>query len=382
MQKKIKKKHTNRRNRWIKFGASLPVVYKPFQTTKMATTVKRIRFGLVFEGVRPPMEVFLREVGMVEAEGIQKDGQHFIVFTVCKPRRVLDVQNAVDAYNRRSSDAIRLVPFCDATVTTFERGNKFMSHPICQAIAQKDETYWTWSLVMAEQQKQTVADQQMINDLEASLDPAAPEDEASVPESSPSDPVAEASPSEAPSAEQAEAPPFAGAPSQEKNSSEVPPSAGAQAKGRKQKKRAISELEMNLVQSVVVPSSAKRPKKVEAGKENSPQVWNSCYGLLCIGMILIWRAFFKNNLIRGCVQTGKKPMSSKKSTKKRSSNAPLKTKAIVKMNSSSSRQFSCVDVMMLVAEMTKSKNETIEAKEKVIRVLESSRPFCAACGVN
>ena len=237
--------------------------------------VKRIRFGLVFEGARPSMNEFLKEIGITEAEGIQKEGKHFIVFTVGKPRRVAEVQNSVDAYNRRSSEPIQLIPFCDATVTTFERGNKFMSHPICQTIAQKDETYWAWSLVMAEQR----AEQQMINDLEDSLEPAPAEASSSstTPMVTGENPMPSGSSVEAPVSVEAPAPVEAPA------LVEAPVNVVT---GKKHKKRAISELQMNLVRSVVVPSANKRSGKIvlKEGKENNQQVWNSCYGLLCIGM--------------------------------------------------------------------------------------------------
>ncbi len=213
------------------------------------------------------MNEFLKEIGITDAEGIQKEGKHFIVFTVGKPRRVADVQNSIDAYNRRSSEPIQLIPFCDVTVTTFERGNKFMSHPISQIIAQKDETYWSWSLVMAERR----AEQQMINDLEDSLDPAPVE----APSSSATPMVTGEDPM--PSGSSIEAPVSAPAPvDAQVNVVTV----------KKHKKRAISELQMNLVRSVVVPSASKRSGKIvlKEGKENNQQVWNSCYGLLCIGM--------------------------------------------------------------------------------------------------
>lgn len=71
-------------------------------------------------------------------------------------------------------------------------------------------------------------------------------------------------------------------------------------------------------------------------------------------------------------QIGKKRMSSKKSMKKRSSNVPLKTTAIVKMGASSCRLTGRVDVMMIVAEITRCNKEVVEAKDKVISMLESS----------
>ena len=94
----------------------------------------------------------------------------------------------------------------------------------------------------------------------------------------------------------------------------------------------------------------------------------------------------KPNLM-SCLQTGKKPTSSAKSTKKRSSAAQSKTSHHgAPKTPSSSLRFDCVDVMTLVGEVTRSKDETIDAKNEMIRFLhsslESTRRICAACGVN
>ena len=305
-------------------------------------TVKRIRFGLVFDGARPCMDGgdFLKEIGLVEVEGVQKDGKHHLLFTVCKPRRTLDVQSAIDAYNRRHGDVIR-----EATVTTFERGNKYLTHPICQAIQRSDASYWSWSVVMAEDQ--------MVNDLESTLSEAPAEDMPSM---------------EAPAVEDV----------QDVQETQAPPPSPAK---KQKRKRAISELQSNLVETVLVPSAAKRSSTIaKSGKENA-QV-GSCfhYGLLCIGM---FSCFFAHTeaVADGVVQIGKKPTSTK-STKKRSSTAPSSKKTVVKMQSSSSRQFDSVDVMMLVTEVAKSKEATISAKDHLIRVLETSlaRRVCASCG--
>ncbi len=64
-------------------------------------------------------------------------------------------------------------------------------------------------------------------------------------------------------------------------------------------------------------------------------------------------------------QTGKKPTpSSVKSTKKISSAARSK-------KTTRSQQFSSADVMRLVNEFTISKNETLQAKNQVIQILQS-----------
>jgi hypothetical protein len=220
----------------------------------MTTTAKRIRFGLVFEGARPPMDDFLREIGVTEAEGVQKDGKQYIVFTVAKPKRTSDVQASIDAYNRRHAGAVRLLPFCDSMVTTFERGSKYLAHPIYQTVAQTaDDSRWSWSLVMAENDR--IADA-----LEATLDGPPPEPA----------PVVVEQPDEAVVQEQ----PAVHEGTVEKISD------------KKKKKRAISELQMNLVETVVVPSSSKRSSCKAFGKENDQQV--CYYGLLCIGMFFIF----------------------------------------------------------------------------------------------
>ncbi len=74
------------------------------------------------------------------------------------------------------------------------------------------------------------------------------------------------------------------------------------------------------------------------------------------------------------MQIGKEPTSSKK---KRPSGVHLKTNPYP-----SSRFLEGIDVMMLVKEVARSKDETIQTKDKMIRMLESvvaSRKTCV-CG--
>ena len=75
-------------------------------------------------------------------------------------------------------------------------------------------------------------------------------------------------------------------------------------------------------------------------------------------------------------QIGKKQNQSFKKQKKHPSVISLKTGPPM-----SSRFFEGIDVMMLVNEVTRSKDETIQTKERMIRMLESavSRKTCV-CG--
>jgi len=151
------------------------------------TSSKRIRFGMVYEGARPAMDSsgFLKELGVVDAEGAEKDGQQFILFTVLKPRRTCEVQQAVDAYNSGSSEGIRLVQFGgeQQEVVTFERGHKFQLHPIYQTIrvadAAKDGSFWAWSSSGVAGDVNNKKRRRVINELEsdlveASIAPSAP----------------------------------------------------------------------------------------------------------------------------------------------------------------------------------------------------------------
>jgi hypothetical protein len=79
-------------------------------------------------------------------------------------------------------------------------------------------------------------------------------------------------------------------------------------------------------------------------------------------------------IISVCCQTGKK-QSSSKTTKKRSSiAAPLKQLSY--------RTLDCgVDIMHLVREVTRSKDETIRAKDQMIKLLEERKMCVCANGL-
>lgn len=128
---------------------------------------KRIRFGMVFEGTLPSLEdgQFLGSLGIVEAEGCTKDGNHFVLITVGKPRKTSEVEQAILAYTEA---AITPVSYQGGPlVVTFERGHKFQLHPIYQAIQSANqagnEGYWTWGLIEGKKRKR------VINELESDL---------------------------------------------------------------------------------------------------------------------------------------------------------------------------------------------------------------------
>jgi hypothetical protein len=268
---------------------------------------KRILFGMVFEGPRPAIDGsgFLKDLGVIDAEGAEKNGQQFILFTVARPRRTSEVQQAIDAYNDSSAEAMRLVQFEGERVVTFERGHRFQLHPIYQTIrtaeTAKDNTFWSWSSTG------------VVGDANIS----------------------------------------------------------------RKRRRVINELESDLVEASIIPAAPKRASgKENRGEEPQPQVMSPHYGLLCIGMFaavveLILACSARLTTPVGVLQIGKKQRSSKQ-TKKRSSTAvPSKQSSYRILDSS-------VDLMHLVKEVTRSKDETIRAKDQMIKLLET-RKVCV-CG--
>ena len=279
---------------------------------------KRIRFGFVFEGQRPDIggQTPFADLDVAEAEGCEKDGRQFVVFTVCKPRRVSDVERVVEGL-----EGIRLVSLDGGPmIATFERGHSYQGHPIYRTIqslcANCDVSYWRWSLDHPQQNR---------------------------------------------------------------------------------KKRVISELESDLADAVILPAAEKRASKKQRQEDAEcilplddeggvqRQVEPACpfrlpsscyYGLLCIGMRRCMRAaqlpshvyfFFRMD-----AQIGKRPTSSTKEEMKRASSR----RAPSSKRNFSSRQASLSDcsvetVMALVKEVTRSKDETIRAKEHTIKLLES-----------
>lgn len=124
---------------------------------------KCIRFGLVFEGPREPSGEFLDEIGAMDAEGIHKDGKQYMLFTVRKSRRTTEVLQAIDSFNssKPADEAVRLVAYepGSSLILTFERGNKYQSHPIYKIISGLG--HWTRSTVMAsDKQKRAITELQ------------------------------------------------------------------------------------------------------------------------------------------------------------------------------------------------------------------------------
>ena len=56
---------------------------------------------MIYKGMRPAIDGsgFLKELCIVDAEGAEKDRQQYLIFTLAKPRRTHDVQQAIEAYN-------------------------------------------------------------------------------------------------------------------------------------------------------------------------------------------------------------------------------------------------------------------------------------------
>jgi hypothetical protein len=142
---------------------------------------KRIRFGIVFEGTLPALEDghFLGGLGIVEAEGCTKDGNHFMLITVGRPRKTIDVEQAIKLFNSSAPEAaITPVSFQGGPfVVTFERGHKFQLHPIYQTIQSAnqsgDSAYWTWGLIEGKKRRRVMSE--LESDLvEASILPTAP----------------------------------------------------------------------------------------------------------------------------------------------------------------------------------------------------------------
>lgn len=137
---------------------------------------KRTRFGLVFDGVRPPSMGggFLKELDVIKAEGCEKDGKQFLIFTTNKPRRSNDVADSVRAFNESAPDdeKLALIAFENGPeVVVFERGNCFRTHPISKIIqgAMEDDGYWAWSVMIDGDRKKKRA----VNELESDLVEAA-----------------------------------------------------------------------------------------------------------------------------------------------------------------------------------------------------------------
>ena len=130
---------------------------------------KRTRFGLVFNGCKLPSMGgdFLKELDVTNAEGCEKDGKHFMIFTVNKPRRMEDVVESIQAFNAVASeeDRIKLVQYeNEPEVVVFAKGNCFKTHGISKIIHGED-TYWEWSVVVDGDGKKKRAMSELSSDL-------------------------------------------------------------------------------------------------------------------------------------------------------------------------------------------------------------------------
>lgn len=136
---------------------------------------------MIYKGSRPAIDDsgFLKELCIVDAEGAEKDGQQYLIFTLAKPRRTHDVQQAIEAYNSGLDEALR---FTQIDVVTFERGHGFHLHPIFHVIrkaqSSKSDTYWTWQNggddANSNKKRRRVVNELESDLVEASILPAAP----------------------------------------------------------------------------------------------------------------------------------------------------------------------------------------------------------------
>ncbi len=141
---------------------------------------KRTRFGLVFNGAQPPSMGgdFLKELDVIKAEGCEKDGVQFLIFTTNRPRRSDDVLESIRLFNDRTSDQkVELIPHDNGPlVAVFDRGNCFRTHQlskIIQGAMEGDDGYWTWSVMMDGDRKKKRAVNELESDLvETSIKPA------------------------------------------------------------------------------------------------------------------------------------------------------------------------------------------------------------------
>ena len=131
---------------------------------------KHIRFGMVFEGERPECVVsgegFFKLLDVVEAQGGRDNGKNFMILTLRRARRLVEVERAMEG--------IRLVSFENGpSIVTFQRGHNYQAHSIYKIIqkisASGDESFWAWSMVVdSDRKRKRVADE-----LEASITPIA-----------------------------------------------------------------------------------------------------------------------------------------------------------------------------------------------------------------
>ena len=258
---------------------------------------KRTRFGLVFEGPKVPSmgSAFLQEIDVIKADGCERDGKHFMIFTTSKPRRSTDVLDSIKAFNLANEEKMNLVAFEDGPeVAVFDRGQCFRTHPISKIIqnAISNEEAWSWSML---------------------------------------------------------------------------------ADSDKKKKRAINELESDLVETAIFPTAPKRMAIVRPVEVRIvPCVigaWHSTY--LCYSILMLHTPQTGNDADPSTSKGTKKTPHVKK-TLSPSSHHPSK-----KMTDSVTQGIGRDVVVMLVKEIARSKDETIQAKNQTIDLLMNRK--CQSC---
>ena len=130
-------------------------------------SLKRIRFGVVFKGERPNSDLdFFRALDVVHAEGVEQDAMQFMMFTLQKPRRTVDVEHAMQGMQLIEFDGM-------PKIVTFERGHRYQTHPIFQTIQalSKHQSFWTWKLEIDGDQRR----KRVISELESDLVNVVPE---------------------------------------------------------------------------------------------------------------------------------------------------------------------------------------------------------------
>ena len=119
---------------------------------------------------------FLKDMDVIKAEGCEKDGKQFVIFTVSKPRKASEVLDSIKNYNEDAEEKMNLISFQDGPeVAVFDRGNCFRSHPISKIIqsAVAEEESWVWSVVVDSDGKKKRAVNELESDLvETSIRPA------------------------------------------------------------------------------------------------------------------------------------------------------------------------------------------------------------------
>lgn len=285
-----------------------------------------MRFGLVFEGTRTPAfgGGFLKDLEVTKAEGCEKDGKQFVILSVSKPRKASDVVKAVKAYNSDTQDKMMLVPFLNGPeVVVFDRGNCYRAHPISKIIqeAVAAEDSWTWAVV-AEGDAGTSKKMCDVGGKKKKSDEVGKPD-------------AGEKPAAIPVVEEVE--------ETKKEETETKKSAGGS-----KKKRAVNELESDLVEASIRPQSIKRQ-----------------------AIRLVTNAEVRERAIRGeraqCAD-GFSQAEMHAARKKKGMKRPM----LMFDKHSISKDV----VGMLLKEISRSMEETIQTKNQMIELLMNRAPQC------